>query len=60
MKYVWMLLRLLLAAAVIVLLALSMTHQGETNWFLSGGLLCSTLGIWLSIWWQRRERKKKQ
>ena len=58
MKYVWLILRLALALAAIVLLVLSMKHQGETNWLLSGGLLCSTLGIWLNIWCQRRERNK--
>ena len=46
MKYVWIAIRLLLAVAAIVLLVLSMTNAGENrNWLLSGGLLCSTLGI---------------
>jgi len=61
MKYVWIAIRLLLPVAAIVLLALSMTNAGENrNWLLSGGLLCSTLGIWLNIWFQRKERKEKQ
>ena len=61
MKYVWLTLRLLLAVAAIVLLVLSMTCEGDNqNWLLSGGLLCSALGIWLNIWHQRRERKDKQ
>lgn len=61
MKYVWIAIRLLLAVAAIVLLVLSMTNAGENrNWLLSGGLLCSTLGIWLNIWFQRKERKEKQ
>lgn len=61
MKYVWIAIRLLLPVAAIVLLALSMTDAGENrNWLLSGGLLCSSLGIWLNIWYQRRERKDKQ
>ncbi len=61
MKYVWIAIRLLLAVAAIVLLVLSMTNAGENrNWLLSGGLLCSTLGIWLNIWFQRKERKKEQ
>ena len=61
MKYVWIAIRLLLPVAAIVLLALSMTDAGDNrNWLLSGGLLCSTLGIWLNIWFQRRERKDKQ
>ena len=61
MKYVWIAIRLLLPAAAIVLLALSMTDAGDNrNWLLSGGLLCSSLGIWLNIWFQRRERKDKQ
>ena len=60
MKYVWLLVRLLLPAAAIVLLVLSMTDAGENqNWLLSGGLLCSTLGIWVNIWFQRKERKEK-
>lgn len=60
MKYVWMLIRLLLPVTSIVLLVLSMKNPGENrNWLLSGGLLCSTLGIWLNIWFQRREGKKK-
>ena len=61
MKYVWTVVRLLLPAAAIVLLVLSMTDAGENqNWLLSGGLLCSTLGIWLNIRFQRMERKKEQ
>ena len=61
MKYVWIAIRLLLAVAAIVLLVLSMTNAGENrNWLLSGGLLCSTLGIWLNIWFQRKAREKKQ
>ena len=61
MKYVWIAIRLLLAVAAIVLLVLSMTNAGENrNWLLSGGLLCSTLGIWLNIWFQRKERKTEQ
>ena len=47
--------------AAIVLLTLSMTNQGaHQNGWLCGGLLCSTLGIWLNIWFQRKERKKEQ
>lgn len=61
MKYVWMLIRLLLPAAAIVLLVLSMLGRGENpNLLLCGGLLCSSLGIWLNIWFQRKERKSKE
>ena len=61
MKYAWILLRLLLPVAAIVLLTLSMTNQGaHQNGWLCGGLLCSTLGIWLNIWFQRKERKREQ
>lgn len=61
MKYVWTVVRLLLPAAAIVLLVLSMKSTGDSqNWLMSGGLLCSTLGIWLNIWFQRKERKKEQ
>ena len=58
MKFVQRLLRLLLPVAAIVLLVLSMKSEGDNqNWLLSGGMLCSSLGIWLNIWFQR---KKKQ
>ena len=61
MKYVWMTIRLLLPVAAIVLLVLSMTDAGENrNWLLSGGLLCSSLGIWLNSRFQRKEQEKKQ
>nr|MBR4281337.1 hypothetical protein [Clostridia bacterium] len=57
MKYVW----LLLPVAAIVLLVLSMLDKGENpNLLLCGGMLCSSLGLWLNIWFQRRERKEKQ
>lgn len=61
MKYVQMLIRLLLPVAAIVLLVWSMKSTGDhQNWLLSGGLLCSSLGIWLNIYFQRKERKSKQ
>ena len=61
MKYVWIAIRLLLAVAAIALLVLSMKSTGDDrNWLLGGGLLCSTLGIWLNVWFQRKERKKEQ
>ena len=61
MKYMRTVIPLLLAATAIVLLVLSMKCAGDNrNWLLSGGLLCSTLGIWLNIWFQRKERKDKQ
>ena len=61
MKYVWLLIRLLLPVAAIVLLVLSMLDKGENpNLLLCGGMLCSSLGLWLNIWFQRRERKEKQ
>ena len=60
MKYVWMLIRLILPAAAIVLLGLSMAGKaGDPNWLLAGGLLCSTAGLWLNIWFQRRERRNR-
>lgn len=60
MKYFWMVIRLLLPMAAIVLLALSMLGKGNSDLLLCGGLLCSTLGIWLNIWFQHQERKLKQ
>ncbi|MBQ3485377.1 MAG: hypothetical protein IJA77_07805 [Clostridia bacterium] len=61
MKYVWMVIRLLLPVAAIVLLGLYITGVGgESKMLLMGGLLCSTAGLWLNIWFQRRERKEKQ
>ena len=61
MKYVWMLIRLLLPVTAIVLLVLSMQGNDENrNWLICGGLLCSSLGLWLNIWFQRKERKEKQ
>jgi hypothetical protein len=60
-KYVWLLIRLLLPIAAIVLLVLSMKNTGDDqNTLLCGGLLCSSLGIWLNIWFQRKAREKKQ
>ena len=61
MKCAWLLIRLLLPVTAIVLLVLSMMDEGGSrNLLLSGGLLCSSLGLWLNIWFQRRERKDKQ
>ena len=61
MKHVWLLIRLLLPIAAIVLLVLSMKNAGDDqNALLCGGLLCSSLGIWLNIWFQRKERKREQ
>ena len=61
MKHVWLLIRLLLPIAAIVLLVLSMKNAGDDqNTLLCGGLLCSSLGIWLNIWFQRKAREKKQ
>lgn len=61
MKYVWMLIRLLLPVAAIALLVLFMLGKSEnSNLLLCGGLLCSSLGLWLNIWFQRRERKMEQ
>lgn len=59
MKYAGMILRLLLSVAAIVLLVLSMTHEGDNrNWLLMSGMLCSCAGLWLNIYFQRKERKK--
>lgn len=61
MKYVWYALRLLLPLAAIVLAALYLTGRGDNpNLLLTGGLLCSNIGIWLNIWFQRKERKGQQ
>ena len=61
MKYVWMMLRLLLPVAAIVMLTLYLAGKGgDSKLLLIGGLLCSSLGLWVNTWFQRRERKKKQ
>lgn len=60
MKYVWMVLRLLLPVAAIVLLCLHMAGKGgESKMLLMGGLLCSTAGLWLNVWFQRKDRENK-
>ncbi|MBR3764526.1 MAG: hypothetical protein IKK57_08260 [Clostridia bacterium] len=60
MKYVWMVIRLLLPVAAIVLLCLYMAGKGgESKMLLMGGLLCSTAGLWLNVWFQRKGRKNK-
>ena len=61
MKYVWMVIRLLLPIAAIVLLCLSMAGVGgESKILLIGGLLCSSVGLWLNTLAQRKDRKDKQ
>ncbi len=60
MKYVWMVIRLLLPVAAIVMLGMHMSGKGgESDALLMGGLLCSTAGIWLNIWFQRKDREGK-
>ena len=60
MKYVWMAIRLLLPIAAIVLLCLSMAGVGgESKVLLFSGLLCSSVGLWLNTWLQRKERKAR-
>ena len=61
MKHVWLLIRLLLPIAAIVLLVFSTKNAGDDqNALLCGGLFCSSLGIWLNIWFQRKERKNRE
>lgn len=60
MKYVWMTIRLLLPVAAIVLLALYLGQGREDMRLLAGGLLCSSLGIWLNTWFQRKNRKQEK
>ena len=61
MKHVWMVIRLLLPIAAIVLLCLSMAGVGgESKVLLIGGLLCSSVGLWLNTLAQRKDRKDKQ
>lgn len=61
MRYLWMVIRLLLPVAAIVLLGLYIAGVGgESKLLLFSGLLCSTAGLWLNVWFQRRERKEKQ
>lgn len=59
MKYAGIILRLLLSVAAIVLLVLSMTNEGDNrNWLLMSGMLCSCAGLWLNIYFQRKEKKQ--
>lgn len=61
MKYVWMVIRLLLPVAAIVMLCLHLAGVGgESKVLLIGGLLCSSVGLWLNTLAQRKERKDKQ
>ena len=61
MKYVWMVIRLLLPVAAIVMLGLYLAGVGgESKVLLIGGLLCSSVGLWLNTLAQRKERKDKQ
>ncbi|MBQ8554576.1 MAG: hypothetical protein IJ438_01760 [Clostridia bacterium] len=59
MKYVWMGIRLILPVAAIVLLGCYLAGVGTNpKLLLTSGLLCSTLGVWLNVISQRKERKK--
>ena len=59
MKIVWMIIRLLLPVAAIVLLGLHMAGRGgDSKLLLMGGLFCSCAGLWLNIWFQRKERER--
>lgn len=60
MKYVWMTIRLLLPVAAIVLLGLYIARERSESALLLGGMLCSVAGLWLNIWFQRRERKNRE
>ena len=61
MKYVWMVIRLLLPVAAIVMLGLYLAGVGgESKVLLIGGLLCSSVGLWLNTLAQRKDRKDKQ
>ena len=61
MKHVWMVIRLLLPVAAIVLLGLYIAGKGgESKLLLMSGLLCSTAGLWLNIWFQRKEGREKK
>lgn len=60
MKYVWMVIRLILPIAAIILLALSMLEKGDNQMtLLSGGLLCLNISLWLNLWFQRKNRRKQ-
>lgn len=60
MKYVWMVIRLILPIAAIILLALAMREESDNKTtLLCGGLLCSNLVLWLNLWFQRKNRKKQ-
>lgn len=59
MKYLWIALRLALPVAAIVMLSLSIAGRGGQA-MLPLGLLCSTLGLWLNMLAQRRERRNRE
>lgn len=60
MKHVWMTIRLLLPVAAIVLLGLYVARERSESSLLLGGMLCSVSGLWLNIWFQRKERKHRE
>jgi len=61
MKYVWLILRLLLPVAAIVLFGLHLAGKGgESQALLLGGLLCSSAGLWVNLWFQRKARKERE
>lgn len=60
MKYIWMVIRLILPIAAIILLTLAMREESDNKtMLLCGGLLCLNLSLWLNLWFQRKNRKKQ-
>lgn len=58
MKHIWMVIRLALPVAAIILLVLWMIRGGNDAKLLGAGLLCSSLGACLNLCFQRKARKE--
>lgn len=60
-RYAWYILALVLAVAAIILLVLAMKEESAgRQTLLAAGQLCSTTGLVLCLWRNRKNRKKQQ
>lgn len=60
-RYAWYTLALVLAVAAIILLVLAMKEESDSKQtLLAAGQLCSTTGLVLCLWRNRKNRKKQQ
>ncbi|MGN0755096.1 MAG: hypothetical protein ACI4ME_11615 [Aristaeellaceae bacterium] len=59
--YAWYIFALVLAVAAIILLVLAMKEESAgKQTLLAAGQLCSTTGLVLCLWRNRKNRKKQQ